>query len=97
MLTVLAIMVPSMNYSSPVPAALMQPQIMTLPPPCLTVGKTHLSLSSSPGCRDTRLTPYDSKYIYFGLMRRQNIAPVIHVLSLVVFGKLFAAFLVPHL
>ncbi len=27
------------------------------PPPCLTVGKTHLSLHSSPGCRLTRLTP----------------------------------------
>ncbi len=46
----LAFMVPSMNCSSPVPAALMQPQTMTLPPPCLTVGKTHLSLYSSPGC-----------------------------------------------
>ncbi len=53
----LAFMVPSMNCSSPVPAALMQPQTMTLPPPCLTVGKTHLSLYSSPGCRHTRLTP----------------------------------------
>ncbi len=36
----LAFMVPSINCSSPVPAALMQPQTMTLPPPCLTVGKT---------------------------------------------------------
>ncbi len=36
----LAFIVPSMNCSSPVPAALMQPQTMTLPPPCLTVGKT---------------------------------------------------------
>ncbi len=41
----LAFMVPSMNCSPPVPAALMQPQIMTLPPR-LTVGKTHLSLYS---------------------------------------------------
>ncbi len=32
----LAFMVPSMNCSSPVPAALIQPQTMTLPPPCLT-------------------------------------------------------------
>ncbi len=40
----LAFMVPSINCSSPVPAALMQPQTMTLPPPCLTVGETHLSL-----------------------------------------------------
>ncbi len=43
----LAFMVPSINFSSPVPAALMQPQTMTLPPPCLTVGKTHLTLYSS--------------------------------------------------
>ncbi len=34
----LAFMDPLMNCSSPVPAALMQPQTMTLPPPCLTVG-----------------------------------------------------------
>ncbi len=33
------------------------PQTMTLPPPCLTVGKTLLSLYSSPCCRHTRLTP----------------------------------------
>ncbi len=52
----LAFMVPSMNCSSPVLAALMQPQTMTLLPPCLTVGKTHLSLYSSPGCHHTRLT-----------------------------------------
>ncbi len=60
----LAFMVPSMNCSSPVPAALMQPQTMTLPPPCLTVGKTYLSLYSSPGCRHTRLTPSEpNKFI----------------------------------
>ncbi len=60
----LAFMVPSMNYSSPVPAALMQPQTMTLPPPCLTVGKTHLSLYSSPGRHHTRLTPSEpNKFI----------------------------------
>ncbi len=53
----LAFMVPSMNCSSPVPAELIQPQTMTLPPPCLTVCKTHLSLYSSPGCRYTSLTP----------------------------------------
>ena len=45
-------LVPSMNCSSPVPAALMQHQTMTPPPPCLTVG----TLYSSPGCRYTRLT-----------------------------------------
>ncbi len=60
----LAFMVPSMNCSSPVPAVLMQPQTMTFPPPCLTVGKTHLSLYSSPGCRQTRLTPSEpNKFI----------------------------------
>ncbi len=60
----LAFVVPSMNCSSPVPAALMQPQTMTLPPPCLTVGKTHLSLFTSPGCRHTRLTPSEpNKFI----------------------------------
>ncbi len=60
----LALMVPSMNCSSPVPAALMQPQTMTLPPPCLTVGKTHLSLYSSPTCRHTCLTPSEpNKFI----------------------------------
>ncbi len=58
----LAFMVPSMNCSTPVPAALMQ--TMTLPPPYLTVGKTHLSLYSSPGCRHTRLTPSEpNKFI----------------------------------
>ncbi len=55
---------PSMNCSYPVPAALVHPQTMTLPPPCLTVGKTHLSLYSSPGCRHTRLTPSEpNKFI----------------------------------
>ncbi len=53
----LPFMVPSMNCSSPVLTALMQPQTMTLPPPCLTVGKTHLSLFTSPGCHHTCLTP----------------------------------------
>ncbi len=44
--------------------ALMQPQTMTLPPPCLTVGKTHVSLYSSPGCHHTRLTPSEpNKFI----------------------------------
>ncbi len=34
------------------------------PPPCLTVGKTHLFLYSSPGCRHTRLTPSEpNKFI----------------------------------
>ncbi len=91
----LAFMVPSMNCISPVPAALMQPQTMTLPPPCLTVGKKHLSLYSSPGCRHTRLTPSEPNYL--GLIRPQDMVPVIHVLSLLVFSKLFVGFLVHHL
>ena len=53
----LEIMFPSMKYNSPTPAALMQPQSMTFPPPCLTVGITHLSLHSSPGRRNTCLKP----------------------------------------
>ncbi len=90
----LAFMVPSMNCSSPVPAALMQPQTRTLPPPCLTVGKTHLSLYSSPGCRHTRLTPSEpNKFILVSSDHRTWF----HVLSLLVFSKLFASFLVHHL
>ncbi len=38
----LAFMVPSINCSSPVPATLMQPQTMTLPPPWLTARHTCL-------------------------------------------------------
>ncbi len=34
---------PSMNRSSPVPAVVMLPQTMMLPPPCLTVGKAQFS------------------------------------------------------
>ncbi len=41
-------MMPSMKCSSPTPAALMQPHIRTLPPPCFTVGTMHFSLYSSP-------------------------------------------------
>ncbi len=50
-------MFPSINRSSPVPAALMQPQTMMLPPPCLTVGKAQFSWYSSPGHRYTCWTP----------------------------------------
>ncbi len=42
-------MFPLMNHSSPVPAVVMQPQNMMLPPPCLTVGKAQFSWYSSPG------------------------------------------------
>ncbi len=92
--SILAFVVPSINCSSPVPAALMQPQTMTLSPPRLTVGKTHLSLYSSPGCRHTRLTPSEpNKFILVS----SDQVPVIHALSLLVFSKLFAGFLVHHL
>ncbi len=93
----LTFMVPSMNCCSPVPAALMQPQTMILLPPCLTIGKTNLSFYSSPGCRHTRLTPSEPNTFYLGLIRPQDMAPVIHVLSLLVFSKLFAGFLMHHL
>ena len=60
----LAFIVPSVKCSPPVLAAIMRPQIMTLLPPCLIVGKTHLFLCSSPGCWHTRLTPpKPSKFI----------------------------------
>lgn len=38
--------IPAMKYSSPPPAALMQPHIRTLPPSCFTVGTMHFSLYS---------------------------------------------------
>ncbi len=53
-------MFPSMNRSSPVPAVVMQPQTMMLPPPCLTVGKAQFSWYSSPGRRQTCWTPSES-------------------------------------
>ncbi len=92
----LAFMVPSMNCSSPVPAALMQPQTMTLPPPCLTVGKTHSSLYSSPGCRHTRLTPSEPNKFILVSSDHKDMVPVIHVQCLLVSSKLFAGFLVHH-
>ena len=54
---ILKFMFPSMKCDYPTPAALMQPQSMTFPPPCLTVGMTHLSLYSSPGRRHICLKP----------------------------------------
>ncbi len=50
-------MMPSMKCSSPTPAALMQPHIRTLPPPCFTVGTMDFSLYSSPFRRHTVLKP----------------------------------------
>ncbi len=58
-------MFPSMNRSSPVPAVVMQPQTMMLPPPCLTVGKTQFSWYSSPGHRHTCWTTSEpNKFIW---------------------------------
>ncbi len=45
-------------------AALIQPQTMTLPPTCLTVGKTHLYLYTSPVYRHTRFDTIWTKYIF---------------------------------
>ncbi len=53
-------MFPSMNCSSPVPAVVMQPQTMMLPPPCFTVGKAQFYLYSSRGHRHTCWTPSES-------------------------------------
>ncbi len=50
-------MMPSMKCSSPTPAALMQPHIRTLPPPCFTVGTMHFFLYSSPLRSYTVLKP----------------------------------------
>ena len=62
----LEFMFPSMKCNSPTPTALMQPQTMTFPPPCLTVGMTHLSLYSSPGRHHTCLKPSEpNKLIFF--------------------------------
>ncbi len=86
--------VPSMNCSFSVPAALMQPQTMTLPPPCLTVGQTHLSLFSW----NHVLWSDETKITYFV----QMVSSVCggnqeYKDSLLVFSKLFAGFLVHHL
>ena len=59
------LMFPSMKCNSPTPAALMQPQTMTFPPPCLTVGMTHLFLYSSTGRRHTWLKPSEPNKLIF--------------------------------
>ena len=61
----LEFMFPSMKCNSPTPAALMQPQTMTFPPPCLTVGMTCLSLYSSPGHRHSCLKPSEPNKLIF--------------------------------
>ena len=61
----LEFMFPSMKCNSPTPTALMQPQTMTFPPPCLTVGMTHLSLFSSPCRYHTCLKPSEPNKLIF--------------------------------
>lgn len=51
-------------------AEVMQPETKTRPPPCLTIGKTHLSLCSLCGCHNTQ---HLTKKGYLGL-RPQDIA-----------------------
>ncbi len=89
-------MFPSINHGSLVPAVVMQPQTMMLPPPCLTVGKAQFSWYSSPGRRHTCWTPSEVKQVYLRLIRSQDMVPVIHALGQVVFSKL-QAFLVSRL
>ncbi len=66
-------MMPSMKCSSPTPAALMQPHIRTLPPPCFTVGTMHFSLYSSPLRRHTVLKPSVPKTFCQGSGRRTQL------------------------
>ncbi len=90
----LELMFPSVNRSSSVPAVVMQPQTMMLPPPCLTVGKIFLVIL-------TRAWPHMlntiwTKQVYLRLIRPQDMVPVIHALGQVVFSK-FAGFFVSQL
>ncbi len=85
----LAFMVPSMNCSSPVPAAVMQPKIMT-------VGKTHLSLYSSPGYATQARHNLNQIRLSWSHQTTGH-GSSNHVLSLLVFSKLFVGFLVHHL
>ncbi len=92
----LAFMVPSMNCSSPVPAALMQlpndtPTTML---DCMQDTLVFVLLTWLPL---HKLDTIWTKYVYLGLIRPQNMVPIIHVLSPLVFSKLFAGFLVRHL
>ncbi len=88
-------MFPSMNRSSPVPAVVMQPQTMMLPPP-LTVGKAQFSWYPSPGRRHTCWTPSESNKFTLDSSDHRT-WPVINVLGQVVFNKLFAGFFVSQL
>lgn len=71
-------------------AAIIQPQTKALPPSCLTVSMAHLSLYSSHGFYHTCLIASWPPKNYLGLIRPQDMIPLIHVLSLLVFSKLRA-------
>ncbi len=81
-------MMPSMKCSSPTPAALMQPHIRTLSPPCFTVGTMHFSLYSSPLRRRTVLKPSVPKNIYLGLITPEYRVPVVFIFVSMGPGKL---------
>ncbi len=88
----LELMFPSVNRSSSVPAVVMQPQTMILPP-CLTVGKIFLVLL-------TRAWPHMlntiwAKQVYLRLIRPQDMVPVSYALGQVVFSKLCWLFCEP--
>ncbi len=76
----------------PSTAALMQPQTMMLPPPCLTVGKAQFlgtPHQASPHMLDTIWV----KQVYLRLIRPQDMVPVIHALGQVVSANCLQAFL----
>ncbi len=81
-------MMPSMKCSSPTPAALMQPHIMTLPPPCFTVGTMHFSLYSSPFATSYSFEAISSKNIYLGLITPEYRVPVVFIFVSMGPGKL---------
>ncbi len=81
-------MMPSMKCSSPTPAALMQPHIRTLPPPCFTVGTNAFFFVFL-----TFATPYsfeaiNSKNIYLGLITPEYRVPVVFIFVSMGPGKL---------
>ncbi len=86
-------MLNSMNRSSPVPAALMQPQTMMLPPPCMTVGKAQFVLELLTRASQHMLDTIWVKQVYLRLIRPQDMVPVIHALGQVVLANCLLAFL----
>ncbi len=90
----LAFMVPSMNCSSPVPAALMQPHTPTT---MLDFRQDTLVFELLTWLPPHMLDTIWTKYVYLGLIRPLDMVPLIHCLSLLVFNKLCAGFLVHHL